>query len=159
MALTALAVAGCGSTGSTASSAPRKHTNFRQPALDVSTNRLGEVLVDSKGRTLYLFKKDKGTKSACFGACASAWPPLRVNGKPTTAGDAKVSKVATTKRPDGPAQIVYNGHPLYIYQGDDKPGNANGQGVNAWGGRWFALSAAGKQILKASAPKGGGSGY
>jgi predicted lipoprotein with Yx(FWY)xxD motif len=159
VALTALAVAGCGSSGSTASSAPRKHTSIRQPTLDVSTNRLGEVLVDSKGRTLYLFKKDKGTKSACAGACASAWPPLRVNGKPTVAGDAKASRVASTTRPDGAAQITYSGHPLYLYEGDDKPGDANGQGVNAWGGRWFALSPAGKQILKASAPKGGGSGY
>ena len=159
--LTALVVAGCGGGGSTAkSSAPPKNTDIRPPTVDVTTNRLGEVLADSKGRTLYLFKKDKGTKSACFGACAGAWPPVRATGKPTVAGDAKISKVATTKRPDGAAQIVYNGHPLYLYQGDDKPGDANGQGVNAWGGRWFALSAAGKQILKASAPKkGGASGY
>jgi predicted lipoprotein with Yx(FWY)xxD motif len=160
--LTALAVAGCGSAtgGSAASSGPPKSAQIKQPTLDVSTNRLGEVLVDSKGRTLYLFKKDKGTKSACSGACASAWPPVRENGKPTVAGDAKASKVATTTRSDGPPQIVYNGHPLYIYQGDDKPGDATGQGVNAWGGRWFALSPAGKQILKASAPKkGASSGY
>jgi predicted lipoprotein with Yx(FWY)xxD motif len=160
LVLSALAGAGCGSAsgGSTASSGPPKSTP-PPPTLDVSTNRLGEVLVDSKGRTLYLFKKDMGPKSACSGACASAWPPVRVNGKPTVAGDAKASKVSTTKRPDGAAQIVYSGHPLYLYQGDDKPGDANGQGVNAWGGRWFALSPAGKQILKASKPKGGGSGY
>jgi predicted lipoprotein with Yx(FWY)xxD motif len=158
--LTAVAVAGCGSSGSTASSTPPHKTSVRPPTVDVSTNRLGEVLVDSKGRTLYLFKKDKGAKSACVGACADAWPPLRANGKPTAAGDAKVSRIAATTRSDGAAQIVYSGHPLYLYQGDDKPGDANGQGVNAWGGRWFALSPAGKQILKASAPKsGGGSGY
>jgi predicted lipoprotein with Yx(FWY)xxD motif len=160
--LMALAGAGCGSAsgGSTASSGPPKAAQVKQPTLDVSTNRLGEVLVDSKGRTLYLFKKDKGPKSSCFGPCASAWPPVRVNGKSTVAGDAKASKISTTKRPDGPAQIVYSGHPLYLYQGDDKPGDANGQGVNSWGGRWFALSAGGRQILKASKPKpGGASGY
>jgi predicted lipoprotein with Yx(FWY)xxD motif len=156
-AVVALAVAGCG--GSSASPGPPKHTNARLPTVDVSTNRLGEVLVDSKGRTLYLFKRDKDTKSTCAGACADAWPPLRASGKPTAGGDAKVSKLSSTTRSDGGLQIVYNGHPLYLYQGDDKPGDANGQGVNAWGGRWLALSPAGKQILKASHPKGGGSGY
>jgi predicted lipoprotein with Yx(FWY)xxD motif len=161
--LTALVVAGCGGGGSSASpssAAPPKNTKVRPPTVDVSTNRLGEVLVDSKGRTLYLFKKDKGTNSACSGSCASAWPPLRVNGKPTTAGDAKASLVAITTRSDGAPQVTYNRHPLYLYQGDDNPGKANGQGVNAWGGRWFALSPAGKQVIKGSPKKSGGSsGY
>lgn len=148
--LTALAVAGCDSGGTTVSSGPEK------PTVDVSTNRLGKILVDSKGRTLYLFKRDKGTKSACVGACARAWPPLRANGKPTVGGDAKASRVATTKRPDGAPQVTYNGHPLYLYQGDELPGKANGQGVNGWGGRWFALSPAGKQVSRKSA---GGGGY
>jgi predicted lipoprotein with Yx(FWY)xxD motif len=158
--LTALAVAlaGCGGGGSTASSGPPKNTNVRRPTVDVATNRLGEVLVDSKGRTLYLFKKDKGTKSACSGACASAWPPLRANGKPTVGGDAKASKVATTTRSDGAPQVTYNGHALYLYQNDLKPGDATGQGVDVWGGRWFALSPAGKQVTKGSRTSGGG-GY
>jgi predicted lipoprotein with Yx(FWY)xxD motif len=153
------ALAGCGGGGSTASSGPPKNTNIKQPTLDVSTNRLGEVLVDSKGRTLYLFKKDKGTKSACSGPCASAWPPIQVNGKATAAGDAKASKIATTTRSDGTSQIVYNGHPLYRYQGDDKPGDATGQGVDAWGGRWYALSPTGKQLTHGSPKKGASSGY
>jgi predicted lipoprotein with Yx(FWY)xxD motif len=155
VSLTAVAIAGCGG-GSASSAAPKN--NFRPPTLDVSTNRLGEVLVDSKGRTLYLFKQDKGTRTTCFGPCASAWPPLRANGKPTVGGDAKAQKVATTPRPDGARQLTYNGHPLYLYEGDETPGKANGQGVNAWGGRWFALSPAGKQVTKGSPPKGS-SGY
>src|SRR3954452_20793715 len=160
--LVALVVAGCGSGGSTstnASSPPLRTAGASSATVNAANTGLGATLVNSQGHTLYLFKKDKGTKSACFGACASAWPPVRVNGKPTAAGDAKASRISSTKRPDGPAQIVYRGHPLYLYQGDDKPGDANGQGVNAWGGRWFALSPAGKQVLKASKPKGGASGY
>jgi predicted lipoprotein with Yx(FWY)xxD motif len=143
--LTTLPVAGCGGGGSNASPTPSKETKKGSPTVDTATNRLGEVLVDSKGRTLYLFAKDKGTKSRCRGACASAWPPLRANGRPRVSGDAKDSKVGTTTRADGAPQVTYNGHPLYLYQGDEKPGLANGHGVNAWGGRWFALSSAGRK--------------
>jgi predicted lipoprotein with Yx(FWY)xxD motif len=159
--LIALAAAGCGggSSGSAASPSAPKATNQTGPTVDVSTNRLGEVLVDSKGRTLYLFKKDKGKRSTCSGPCASAWPPLRAGGKLTAAGDAKTSRISTTPRSDGGPQITYRGHPLYLYEGDDKPGDANGQGLNSWGGRWFALSPAGKQLTHGSPPKGAGTGY
>jgi predicted lipoprotein with Yx(FWY)xxD motif len=153
--LAALAVAGCGNSGSHASSAAPKP---RPPTVKVTTSKLGKILVDSKGRTLYLFKQDKGTRTTCFDSCAKAWPPLRTNGKPTTGGEARARKVGTAPRPDGARQVTYNGHPLYIYEGDETPGKVNGQGVNAWGGRWFVLSPAGKQITKGSPPKGS-SGY
>jgi len=157
-AVAALAVAGCGGGSSDDSSAAPSEPKLRSPTVDVSTNRLGEVLVDSKGRTLYLFKQDKGTRSTCFGSCAQAWPPLRTKDKPTAAGDAKASKLATSPRPDGPRQVVYNGHPLYLYQGDETPGKANGQGVKAWGDLWYALTPNGKQLTKGSPKKGGGGG-
>lgn len=156
--LIALVAGGCG--GSTPkSSASSKSTTVRPPTVDSSTNRLGEILVDSKGRTVYLFKKDKGTKSACIGPCANAWPPVRANSKPTVSGDAKASKVATTTRSDGAPQVTYNGHPLYRYQNDDKPSDATGQGVNAWGGRWFALTPAGKQSAGKGPKPSSGGGY
>src|SRR5207247_344499 len=153
--LTALAVAGCG--GSTASSrAPKK---ARPPGITVSTHKkVGSYLVDSKGNTLYLFKRDKGTTTTCFGACASAWPPLRTNGRPTASGGADPQKLGTTPRPDGARQVTYNGHPLYLYEGDEVPGKVNGQGVNVWGGLWYVLSPAGDQITRGSPPKGS-SGY
>jgi predicted lipoprotein with Yx(FWY)xxD motif len=157
--LTSLPLAGCGGGTSTASPSASQKPALRLPTVDVSTNRLGEVLVDSKGRTLYLFRRDRGTKSTCFGSCAQAWPPLRVKDKPRVAGDARASLIATTPRPDGPRQVTYKGHPLYLYQGDETPGKANGQGVNAWGGRWLALSPAGKQVTKAAPKKGGSGGY
>src|SRR3954447_3833193 len=111
--------------------------------VSTASTSLGTVLVDSEGRTLYLFKADNGTKSACSGACASAWPPLRVSAKPTAGGRATASKLATTRRSDGKPQITYNGHPLYTYIGDSKPGDVNGQGLTAFGAAWFALSPSG----------------
>jgi predicted lipoprotein with Yx(FWY)xxD motif len=156
--LAALALAACGGGDSTASPGPSKDTKPQGPTVDASTNRLGEILVDTNGLTLYLFAQDKGTKSTCFGSCARAWPPLRTEGEPTAGGDAKASRLGTTKRPDGPPQVTYNGHPLYLYQGDLKPGEATGQGVDVWGGIWYAVSPAGKKVTK-GVPKGGRKGY
>jgi predicted lipoprotein with Yx(FWY)xxD motif len=152
-----LALTGCGG-GSSASPGPSKPT-AQLPTVDTSSNRLGEVLVDSKGRTLYVFAKDTGKKSTCFGSCAHAWPPLLAKAKPTVTGDAKPALISTSARPGSPAQVTYNGHPLYVYQGDETPGKANGQGLNSWGGKWFAVSPAGKRILKASKPKVSPGGY
>lgn len=108
---------------------------------------------------LYLFQKDSGTKSACSGACASAWPPLRANGKPTVGTGANASMVGTTKRSDGKPQVTYNSHPVYLYQGDQKAGDTNGQGLTAFGGSWFALSQTGNQVSGQPSSSGGGNGY
>jgi predicted lipoprotein with Yx(FWY)xxD motif len=159
--LTALAVAGCGggNNHATGSSAPPKTANGRSATVGESSS-LGMILVDSKRDTLYLFKKDSGTKSACTGACASAWPPLRASGKPTVGSGANASMVGITRRSDGKPQVTYNGHPLYTFTGDQNPGDTSGQGVNAFGARWYALSPAGTQVSgKASSGGGGGSGY
>jgi predicted lipoprotein with Yx(FWY)xxD motif len=149
-ALLALSVAACGGGNSaTASSQAAKPATARHtPTVRVATTRLGKILVNSRGRTLYLFKKDSGTKSACFGACATAWPPLRSGHKPTVGRGAKASLVGTTKRSDGKAQVTYNGHPLYTFIMDEKPGDTKGEGFTAFGGRWFVVSPAGKQVSK-----------
>jgi hypothetical protein len=67
------------------------------------------------------------------------------------------SKVGTTPRSDGKPQLTYNGHPLYLYQGDSKPGDTSGEGLNTFGAAWFALSPAGNQV--SGQPSGGGGGY
>ena len=159
--LVALVVAGCGGGGkqATASNAPAKTANGRPATVGVANGGLGKVLVDSTGHTLYLFKKDKGTKSACTGECAVDWPPLRANGKPTVDGGARASLVATTTRSDGKPQVTYNGHPLYRYQGDQKAGDTNGQGITAFGGGWYALTPAGNQVSGGTSSSGGRSGY
>jgi predicted lipoprotein with Yx(FWY)xxD motif len=116
------------------------------------------LLVSSQGRTLYLFSKDSGTKSNCSGACAVNWPPLRAKGKPTVGNGAKASIVSTSARSDGTPQITYNGHPLYLFKGDSKPGDTNDEGLTAFGGSWFAVSPAGNQIAAPAASSGGGDG-
>jgi predicted lipoprotein with Yx(FWY)xxD motif len=159
VALAAVAV-GCGGGGggATAASPPSKTTSGPAATVGVANSGLGKILVDSQGLTLYLFKKDSGTSSACTGACASAWPPLRANGKPTAGGGASALKLGTTARTDGTPQVTYNGHPLYLFQGDQKAGDTNGQDSTAFGAAWLALSPAGSAIT-AQASSSGGSGY
>jgi predicted lipoprotein with Yx(FWY)xxD motif len=152
--LTALAVAACGGSGgaATASPAPAPSTSQQTATLRVANSRLGSILVNSNGRTLYLFKADIGTKTACTGACATAWPPLRATGKPTAGTGLTASKLGTTTRSDGTQQVTYNGHPLYLFVKDQKPSQTTGQGVTAFGAAWFAVSPAGNQI--SSGPAG-----
>jgi len=142
LVLAALAVAGCGGGGSSnASSGPPKTASGAAATVGVSNEGLGNILVNSKGRTLYLFSRDSGTTSECSGACAVNWPPLRVTGKPTIGSGAKASLIATTTRSDGARQVTYNGHPLYLFKGDGKAGDTKGEALNAFGGNWYALSA------------------
>jgi predicted lipoprotein with Yx(FWY)xxD motif len=109
--------------------------------------KLGTYLVDSKGRSLYLFKKDKTTKSTCYDACATAWPPLLTSGKPKAAGNAKASLLSTTKRRDGTRQVTYKGHPLYYFIQDKKAGDTKGQDVDGFGAQWYVLAPSGSAIL------------
>jgi predicted lipoprotein with Yx(FWY)xxD motif len=163
--LTALAIAGCGGSSSSnnnvsASAAHPTNASGRAATVGVASSSLGKILVDSHGRTLYLFRKDNGTRSACFGACASAWPPLTTTGKPTVGRGANTSRITTVKRSAGSPQVVYNGHPLYRFSGDQQVGDTNGQGSTAFGAGWFVLSPAGNQIsAKAAMTSGGSNGY
>lgn len=143
----ALVAAGCGGgSDSPAASEPPKTASDQATISTASAGNLGTILVDSQGRTLYLFGKDSGTKSACFGPCASAWPPLRDASRPTVGGGLNVALVGTTSRSDGMPQVTYNGHPLYLFAGDEKPGDIEGQGSTAFGGGWFVLNRAGNQV-------------
>lgn len=106
---------------------------------------LGTILVDSKGRTLYDFHKDKGSESACYDACAAAWPPLLTEGDPQAQGAADRGMLGTTKRKDGTVQVTYNGWPLYTYAGDQSPGEANGNDIDQFGAEWYALQPNGQE--------------
>jgi predicted lipoprotein with Yx(FWY)xxD motif len=114
--------------------------------VDVTKTRLGRILVDSKGITLYDFPPDRGTTSVCYGACAALWPPLLTKGGPIAGPGVRSSLLGTTRRKDGKLEVTYNGHPLYYFVSDRKPGQTTGQGVNQFGGPWWVLSAAGKEI-------------
>jgi predicted lipoprotein with Yx(FWY)xxD motif len=156
--LVTLAVAGCGGSDNTPTTTV-KPASGSSATVSVADTGLGKILVDSQGKTLYLFAQDTGTKSTCSGACATAWPPLRASGKPTVGGGAEASLIGTTPRSDGKPQVTYNGHPLYGYQGDSKAGDTNGQGINAFGALWYVLSDTGNQITSASSSSGGGGVY
>jgi predicted lipoprotein with Yx(FWY)xxD motif len=117
---------------------------------------LGRILVNSSGRTLYLFGKDRNGKSACSGQCASFWPPLITKGKPGVSRAARASLIGMTKRADGRMQVTYNHHPLYMFAKDKAKGQTNGEGVNAFGGTWDVVSPAGNKLVKNSSSGGGG---
>ena len=159
--LAAIAVAGCGAddTGGSGPAggyggAPAGAGQDLAPAgtgagaatVGLAKTGLGDVLVDGRGRTLYLWKADNGTRSACDGACASAWPPLTTAGRPTAEAGVSASKLGTAQRPDGGTEVTYNGHPLYTFSGDTAPGQTNGQESDAFGAEWYALSAGGDEI-------------
>jgi predicted lipoprotein with Yx(FWY)xxD motif len=143
------------------------HSGGRGVNVAVAGSGLGRVLVDGRGRTLYLFEKDKRGKSACNGQCAGFWPPLIASGKPLAAAGAKASLLGTTKRRDGRLQVTYNRHPLYTFVKDTTRTQTNGEGVNAFGAEWYAVSPAGAKVEKYDAgssgadptPGGYGDGY
>jgi predicted lipoprotein with Yx(FWY)xxD motif len=117
--------------------------------VSLRTTKLGPVLVDSKGRTLYLFTRDLAGRSACSKTCATRWPPVISRGTPTAGAGAKQPLLAKTKRSNGATQVTYNEHPLYRYALDKRPGQTLGQRLSAFGGRWYAISSAGKPVTAA----------
>lgn len=140
---------GGGSSGDTTASSETKPASGDSGSSGIvsaaKVGDLGTILVTAKGMTLYDFHKDKGGKSACYDACAGAWPPLLTEGNPQAQGPADRSMLGTTKRKDGTVQVTYNGWPLYTYVGDQKPGEANGNDIDQFGGEWYALQPNGEE--------------
>jgi predicted lipoprotein with Yx(FWY)xxD motif len=118
---------------------------------------LGSVLVDARGRTLYVFEKDHNGKSACDTACAKFWPPLVSGVQPRAGTGVHKSMLGVTKRQDGRRQVTYAGHPLYTFVGDKTAGQTNGEGQTNFGAEWYVLAATGRTI-EPSQPSGGGYG-
>ena len=145
----AVGVAACGDNGGGTSAyhAPTATATATDTAASVKLERtsLGKVLTDGNGRTLYLFERDSGPKSTCFGACAAAWPPLTTRSKPMAGAGVSAAKLGTIKRGGG-SEVTYAGHPLYLYAGDSAPGQTNGEGLDQFGAEWYALSGAGQKV-------------
>jgi predicted lipoprotein with Yx(FWY)xxD motif len=115
--------------------------------IGVGSTRLGQVLVDASGRTLYLFAADTGTASTCnSSACVQYWPPVLTTGAPQAGSGVNQALLGTTARQDGSTEVTYAGHPLYYFLSDKKPGDVTGQGVNGFGGPWYVVSPSGMQI-------------
>jgi predicted lipoprotein with Yx(FWY)xxD motif len=123
----------------------------------VADGDLGPMLVDSQGRTLYLFLADTGSRSTCYDDCASNWPALVSDGRPGAGDGIDASMLGTTARTDGSTQVTFEGQPLYRFGGDSAAGDANGQGI---GGVWYVVSPQGTPIKDSgSGGKAGGGGY
>jgi predicted lipoprotein with Yx(FWY)xxD motif len=160
VAAVALVIAGCGGGGGDQATAasPSTSSSGGSPTLSVADTSLGKVLVNSDGRTVYDFGKDTGSKSMCTGGCAGEWPPVTTSGKPTVGSGLTKSMVGTTRRSDGKTQVTYNGHPLYTFAGDSKAGDTNGQGLDDFGGIWWALSPSGADVTAMGSGSSSGSG-
>lgn len=158
----ALAIAGCGSSSDSSSggayggkggTGTEAETTKSPPGAEsgaavltvASAPKVGPILVDAKGFTVYDFHKDKGTVSSCYGACAGVWPPVLTEGDATAGEGASASQLGTTKRKDGTVQVTYAGHPLYTYTADQKPGEANGNDFSSYGAQWYALKGNGEE--------------
>jgi predicted lipoprotein with Yx(FWY)xxD motif len=111
--------------------------------LKVEKTKIGKVVANKQGHTLYMFRADHGKTSACYGKCATFWPPLTTVGKPVLGPGLKASLVGTAKRKDGKLQVTYKGHLLYAYVDDKKPGQTAGEGSKAFGASWYALTPTG----------------
>jgi predicted lipoprotein with Yx(FWY)xxD motif len=147
----ALAIAGCGGSSDNvkasapAASATPASSGGGSATIGVRTGSIGTFLVDSQGRTLYLFEKDKGPMSTCSGACARYWPPTPTGGRPKAGSGVNAALLGTTSS-GAVTQVTYAGHPLYRYSGDTAPGDTNGQGLNDFGGGWDVVAPSGHKI-------------
>jgi len=168
-ALLLLAACGSGGSGGSASGAPRYNsssggTGSQQAAqkgsIATRSTKLGNVLVDPRGMTLYAFAADRPHKSLCDASCIPYWPPVPGADAAAVARSGVKAKLGTVTRTDGSSQLTANGFPMYTYVGDTTAGQTNGQGLNLSGGLWWAVAPTGGWIKAkgASTATGGSSG-
>jgi predicted lipoprotein with Yx(FWY)xxD motif len=145
-----LALAACGSSSSSknTTAATQSQPTASQPSASASSSalvktassKLGTVLVDAQGMTLYRLSGEQSGKFICTStACLQVWHPLTVPAGSAPSGT--VGSLATVKRPDGREQITFKGQPLYTFAQDQAPGQTNGEGIKDVG-TWMAVSAA-----------------
>ena len=147
IAAVALLAAGCGGTTSTATASPSPSPVATGTKIAVATNaKLGSILVDEKGMTVYLFMADTGKESTCYTNCAAIWPPVLTDGTPQAGTGADASLLGMTTRTDGKVEVTYAGHPLYYFVKDKVAGDVTGQGINGFGALWWVLSPSGAAI-------------
>jgi predicted lipoprotein with Yx(FWY)xxD motif len=153
-----LLAAACGSSvggygASTAPPATGAASSATATTIALGNSKLGQILVDSAGRSLYLFEADTNGTSTCISAgCIAEWPPVTATGTPQVGAGLAASRLGTTTRADGNQQVTYSGHPLYYFVGDTQPGATAGQGLNDNGGLWYAVHTDGTPANNAVTP-------
>lgn len=155
LAAAGLAACGGSSSSSTKSSAPAAPAPAKPasaatptPVATMAKPKVGDVLVTSRGLTLYHLTTETGGKIACTGSCVSEWPPMTVTGS----GPFQVKgggSLTVVKRPDGTRQLAFHGQPLYRFAGDHSSADTKGQGLE---GTWFAVTAKGSSSAAKPAP-------
>jgi predicted lipoprotein with Yx(FWY)xxD motif len=120
---------------------PAKHPK-RTEIESIHTTAHGTILATRNDRVVYLFKKDTRNHSNCGAECRSFWPPVMSAGKPEAEGSVSQHHLARTPE----HQVTYHGHPLYHYSGDTRAGEASGEGLSAFGARWYVVSPHGKAV-------------
>jgi predicted lipoprotein with Yx(FWY)xxD motif len=155
-----LGVAGCGgddegsgtSAGETSSAAvtpPQADTvavgHSTGTKIKAAHSDYGRILFDGSDQAIYLFEKESGPTSECYGDCATAWPPVLTKGEPQAGSGAQASLLGTTERKDGTTQVTYAQHPLYYYEGDPR-GEVFCQNVEEFGGLWLVVKPSGQPV-------------
>ena len=155
LAATALIAAGCGDDDADGGATPAANGDAMAKKTDAAmsakggvavkaiSSEYGRVIADRKGEAFYLFDREKGRKSECYGECAVAWPPVLTKAKPRAGKGARAGLLGTTKRRDGKLQATYAGHPLYYYK-DDSPGTILCHDVDEFGGLWLVVKPSGR---------------
>jgi predicted lipoprotein with Yx(FWY)xxD motif len=161
IALSLLALAGCGGGDSgggsggqaTAGSSSAGASSGSAAALATADSSLGSIVVDGKGRTVYVFDKDTADSgaSACTGECLANWPAVTAESD-SPAVDGVTGHVGTITRDDGTRQMTLNGLPLYTFVGDSAAGDTTGQGKQ---GIWWVVAADGTKIAGEPPAPGG----
>ena len=167
LAATAVLLAACGGSGattapttaaaatqaaqSTASASEAPEASEAAEAYEVElgdSDKYGKFITGEDGKTLYMFKPDTATTSACSSGCVDSWPPFTLeDGETVKGGDGVTGAFTTITRQDGGTQVVYAGHPLYYFSGDSATGDTNGEGLND---KWYLLGADGNAIMGAT---------
>lgn len=146
------ALAGCGGhSGGSPGPGPQRAGSAGSVHLGTRTiGKLGPVLVDGKGDTVYVFAPDKRKAVTCGSTCLSVWPPVVVpdGQQPVATGGVRSSLLSTVTAPNGDAVATYAGWPLYTYVGDYAAGQANGQAVDLNGGEWYVLGPTGRIVTR-----------
>jgi predicted lipoprotein with Yx(FWY)xxD motif len=125
---------------------PATPAGRRGKTIKIMNSRYGRMLFDGRGRAIYLFTRERSSKSRCYGECAVAWPPVYTSGRPRARGGAAARLLGTTTRRGGRRQVTYNGHPLYYYVTDTRPGQITCQDVTEFGGTWLVVDPQGNAV-------------
>jgi predicted lipoprotein with Yx(FWY)xxD motif len=159
----ALLVAACGSStsgtgygGGAAAAGSTTPPAVAKATIGTASGALGTYLTDASGRSLYLWLADGKGASACSGSCAQEWPPVTTKDRPAASGSVMAGALGTIMRADGTAQVTYNGHPLYRFEGDTAAGKTTGQGLDDFGAKWWLVGRSGAAITKSAGASSGG---